>query len=77
MAVRMWVRSGNYGIHFNVQIGDEDSATQNRLQKDVSLPLQPIQKKSDFLHIKRNFSNHLFKLKPKYKKLLSKVVILN
>ncbi len=75
MAVRMWNRSGDYGIHFDVQIGDEDSTTQNRLQKDVSSTLQPTIKKSDFLHIKRNFSNHLFKLKPKYKKILSKAVI--
>jgi hypothetical protein len=76
MAVRMWTCSGDYGIHFNVQIGDEDSATQNRLQKDVPTNLQPTQKKSDFLHIKRNFSNHLFKFKPKYKKVLSKAVII-
>ena len=76
MAVRMWNRSAEYGIHFDVQIGDEDSATQKRLQEDVEIHLRPTHKLSDFLHIKRNFSNHLFKLKPHYKKILSKAIIL-
>jgi hypothetical protein len=76
IAVRMWNRSEEYGIHFDTQIGDEDSTTQSRLQNDVATHLQPTNKKSDFLHIKRNFCNHLFKLKPSYKKILSKAIIM-
>jgi len=75
MAARMWSRSGHYGIHFSTQVGDEDSATQKKLQEEVPDNLKPTKKKSDFLHIKRNFTNHLYNLKSKYRGIMSKMVI--
>ena len=75
MAARMWSRSGHYGINFSTQVGDEDSATQKKLQEEVPDNLKPTKKKSDFLHIKRNFTNHLYNLKSKYRGIMSKMVI--
>ncbi len=75
MAARMWSRSGRYGIHFSTQIGDEDSSTEKRLKENVPSHLQPNKKEADILHIKRNYSNHLYKAKPNFKRILTKGVI--
>ncbi len=75
MAARMWSKSGDYGIHFATQIGDEDSSTEKRLRENVPLHLQPVNKEADILHIKRNFTNHLYKAKPNFKRILTKQVI--
>ena len=57
------------------QIGDEDSSTEKRLIEDVPTHLQPLKKEADLLHIKCNFTNHLYKLRFQFKGTLSKQII--
>lgn len=73
---KMWSRSGIYGIYWFIQIGDEDSSTFKRLTSEsVPKNLQPERKESDILHIKRNYTNHLYKVKPAFKRVLTKGII--
>jgi len=45
------------------------------LRDNVPAHLQPLKKEADLLHIRRNFSNHLYKMKAGFKGALSKQVI--
>jgi hypothetical protein len=62
-AKRMWIRAQDSGLHYDVQIGDEDASTRKKLLDEVPEHLRPSIKKSDHNHIRRNLRDHLFQLK--------------
>jgi hypothetical protein len=62
-AKMMWTRAQDSGLHYDVQIGDEDATTRKKLLDEVPENLRPSMKKSDHNYIRRNLKDHLFKLK--------------
>ncbi len=75
----MWIWAAGSGLHYDVQVGDEDATTRKKLVDEVPEHLRPSTKKSDHNHIKRNLKDHLFKLKKKKysgKGVLSTAIIL-
>ena len=62
-AKMMWIKTQNSGLHYDIQIGNEDVTTRKKLIDEVPENLRSFIKKSNYNHIRRNLRDHLFKLK--------------
>ncbi|PRP74896.1 hypothetical protein PROFUN_15923 [Planoprotostelium fungivorum] len=66
IAVQCFLEASDHGMIISTLIGDEDSSVQKHL-RDLEDVIEPIEKLSDFTHIKRNFGSQLYGLLASFK----------